>query len=457
MRHFRFVLAMVAVWIVAMLVVRQFVCIGWVVPIRVASQSMAPALYGPHFKTTCSLCGYLLHTRANPLAKGDQVAGKIECSNCGHSMELPASEVPHRGSRVTIDRWALHRRRPERFDIMAVLLTTGGNEKLITKRIVGMPGEAMTLRSGDILANGQMIRKSANQFTETAILVHSDRYRRPDVKPQWSSTVDSGWTPKPNGYRWVGPSEGRPEAGTKILDWLGYSHRRPAGIVAPLPNHRETVFDDYPFNQGISRPLHCVHDLALSAELRWSGAGILHVRFPTPYGTCEMRLAATNSDQWDLTQCEVDGWPMETVSAPIVARQRSMNLLVGYWDRQIVCRLGDQEVLRHPFDSSPTPSSTSRPDGARFSLAANHFDELSVMDLRMWRDLYYYLPDDHVQPERSVGVAAGITVHPFGHPLDIDSYLLLGDNVPISMDARYGSQYGVFPESEFLGVVRRVN
>lgn len=452
MRNFRFVFLSVLVWVVALLAVRQFVCIGWVVPIRVASHSMAPTLVGPHYRTTCQKCGHLMFTRADE-TPGRVEPGVVDCLNCGFRTALTASDTVQVGSRVLIDRWALRKQGIQRFEIVAISTAKDDRQALVTKRVMGLPDEVITLSNGDIYADGAIVQKGSQQFAEMAILVHTDRHRRMDAKPRWRRGGDSAWTVEEDGYRWTRPTAERTDA--EEVDWLSYHHRPSSRVVM---SHRESawVHDDYQFNQGVSRALHRVDDLALSAELQWTGAGTLHVRCPSPWGTCEIRFHATKPGELKSVELWVDAALVARASdqTALLTWRSDAQLLVGYWDRQLICRLGGLEVLRHRFQRPPAASQTNLRQGSSFALAASDLEELVVTDLRIWRDLYYFMPDDLTLSRGAVVGTARRRPHA---PLPPDSYLLLGDNVPQSRDARYGDELGVIPGSQILGFVAPVN
>ena len=446
MRYFRFILLIFVLWIAALLAVRQFVCIGWVVPIRVASHSMAPALYGPHDETICQGCGHWMLTSPGDTASL-AAASVVDCLNCGEQTPTTKS-VTHVGSRVLIDRWAM-RSGIQRFDIVALVAAGDEGPQLTTKRVIGMPGEIISLRDGDVYADDVMVRKSASQFSEMAILVHTDRHRRNGAKPRWRSANETHWTVEKDGYRWR--KQVTPPAEDDTIEWLNY-HHRPSSKVVATDSSSPPVYDDYQFNQAVSRALHRVHDLALAAELEWNGVGTIHVRCPTPLGTCEMRFGTTTSG--DLNSIEL--WRDETLLAEtpedfsMMTRENRIPILFGYWDCQLVCRLGDVEVLRHRFEASTVDATSAEPE-TQFALAATQVEEFLVTELRVWRDLVYYLPDD---VPSAVGEATARALAP---RLANESYLLLGDNVPQSKDARYGAEFGIVSAPQILGVVQRVN
>ncbi|MDL2233908.1 signal peptidase I, partial [Ruminococcaceae bacterium OttesenSCG-928-L11] len=57
------------------------------------------------------------------------------------------------GSRVFGSRLAYLSREPERFDIVAFMLSDGGEEKRFFKRIIGLPEETVEIRAGKVYIN----------------------------------------------------------------------------------------------------------------------------------------------------------------------------------------------------------------------------------------------------------------------------------------------------------------
>ena len=158
MRKLQFVTMIFALWVITLLLVRSFVCLGWIIPIRVASHSMAPTLCGPHAKTVCQACGHLMRTALASPPRDPTAA--INCLNCGHRTALTPKEPPQPGQRVVIDRWSVRRRGLRRFDTVALVDRNSGQASLRTKRILGLPGETIAVFDGNVYANGRVVQKN---------------------------------------------------------------------------------------------------------------------------------------------------------------------------------------------------------------------------------------------------------------------------------------------------------
>jgi signal peptidase I len=155
---------------------------GTVFPVRVASGSMAPTLLGPHLRLTCPDCGF-------PFAFGSEfIADEFTtvCPNCGCRDQDIDLATAHAGQRVWIDKYAYLVSHPNRWDLIA-LHPPDDDSRLVVKRVVGLPGETVAIRDGDICIDGNLVRKPLNVMREMAVLVHNERFRTTDdeLPPRW--------------------------------------------------------------------------------------------------------------------------------------------------------------------------------------------------------------------------------------------------------------------------------
>ena len=72
--------------------------------------------------------------------------------NLGQSMSPAILD----GDRVLIDRAAVKLSRPERFDIILFSTEKSGNS---IKRIIGLPGETVQIRDGEVLIDGEALKQ----------------------------------------------------------------------------------------------------------------------------------------------------------------------------------------------------------------------------------------------------------------------------------------------------------
>ena len=164
---------------------------GLIVPVRVVSGSMAETLPGPHWKVDCQACRF--HFLCGTDHPPDDLA---VCPNCGFDRN-PLDPAGHAsGQRVLIDSFSTSMRAPRRWEVVVARLPTDPS-RLSVKRVVGLPGEHIRIRHGDIYANGSILRKSFHQQRKMSVLVHDDRFR-----PSTAVENHPRWRPKIESSRW---------------------------------------------------------------------------------------------------------------------------------------------------------------------------------------------------------------------------------------------------------------
>lgn len=135
------------------IVARAFLLMGLIVPVVVHGSSMAPTLIGPHIAVTCPRCGLDGQIGTDQLPLG----GWVACPDCTALMtvnDLPVSE----GDRLWIDRTAFVLRAPRRWELV-VFQCPDNATQLCVKRVLGLPGERIGFRDGDVFIDGARVAK----------------------------------------------------------------------------------------------------------------------------------------------------------------------------------------------------------------------------------------------------------------------------------------------------------
>jgi len=446
-----------AVWLLlAALLVETWLVKGILPPCRVSGGSMAESFPGRRRCVVCADCGFAFSCGVDrpPLQP------RAVCPNCGYADNDLAAAFELAGRRLLIRRAAFLVRGPRRWEVVALRQPTQA-EKIAIKRVVGLPGETIEIRGGDVYVNGLLSRKSLAEQRGLVLPVHDSAHRprlEPAPPPRWRPAApDSRWEFDAGSFRRTTAAENEP------IDWLVYHHRRRrAGEFVESP-----IQDLYGYNQ--SRPrrdedVHAVADLLLSfwltrvspggtvyirasdggaataARLRFDGDQIhceaLHADHPTSPSKKGENTAGQASSGTRTSRDRLFQWDAIPGAAGSASARGCRHLIeVSLIDGRFLLAIDGRTVFDIPLDrsaGSPSPSATPFAVGVQ-GLAA------SLDGLRIWRDIYYTNPIGS-RPRGPVRLAA-------------DEYFVLGDNSPVSEDSRHWPDGGVVNANLLLGKV----
>jgi signal peptidase I len=391
---------------------------GWLIPARVTSGSMAGSLLGEHFSTKCGDCGYLFHFGIESKPRSDLAV----CPNCGWDKNVLQVESRGRGQRVLIDRGAYWLSSPTRFDIVA-FYDPSLPSRYVVKRIVGLPGERIAIRGGDLFVNGKIVHKSLSQFRTSASVVHDNNYLAHDdseIKPRWKpASADSGWLVTGNAIEWNPPSNRSTATDAKMSneDWLVYDHWR--CFASSYPRFQTApISDNSGYNQGESRALQDVTDVVLSCTVRVQGSGRFVVRIHDGSEWLSVWLAPQHR------QAEIKRGEQTIASAVFPSEYNrendSFDVEFGLLDQQVVLALNSIEVIRKAYE----PSEATREAIAQPLAIRSENLTVVVQHLVIQRDVYYLDSANIGQPWQ------------LAQPIPERSYFVLGDNPSLSEDSR---------------------
>lgn len=408
-RPSRFVQWCVLLMIVALLIETLLIG-GLAMPYRIAGDSMAGALLGSHRNVTCGDCGYRFSCGTDVFP----AAVRAICPNCGHTVDNLKSLPEVSADRVLIDRVVFSIRAPRRWEIAAFRRPPRA-DRLLVKRIVGLPGESIELRDGDVYADGEVQRKNLLQQRALAVLVHDA-----DFCPTRDSTVLPRWRPQRSDSRWnatagcfsIGITHADRADGEPI-DWLVYHHDRESPVT--------DVCGYNPSQPRREDEIHVVADLMLSFRLgHLSGKGSFFIRIADGHDVFEVKLHV--EDQQPNAGAFLD---CTTSCKQAVAHCRvpvgdgEQLVEVSLFDRQFLLAVDGRTLLAWPLEQSEPP--TKNPPSSPLAIGVQGL-EATVSSLRVYRDVYYAYP---LCPWRSRLVR-----------LAADEYYVLGDNSPVSEDSR---------------------
>lgn len=402
--------------VIAGLMVRTWCIQGLFVPLLVRSGSMAPTLLGPHQRRTCRSCGFSFVTEIDSRPRSYDYV----CPNCG--LRGIDSKPPYgvAGDRVLVDKSAYHFRQPRRWEVV-VFRHPERAGSLAVKRVVGLPGESIQIRHGDVFVDDSILRKSPERCLACALLVHDASH-----PPAGPSTAPARWRSDPCPTQWqAGPDgsfvysgEGHPES----VAWLTYHHQ------SRMPGHPDQVVetpitDEFGYNQSLARQIEevsAVGDVGLSFRLmRHSGNGRLWVRVTD--GREEFAVAINPGELcYEVFRNGQKQPAFASGTLPPPIEGKAVEVLL--FDQQWILSLGGRIVAAVDYEPPGRPMrSTAQP----VAVGSQGLD-MEIGELRVYRDVYYTHP---IGLQGRWGLDQPVR-------LSRQEYFVLGDNSPVSEDSR---------------------
>jgi signal peptidase I len=439
----REVVESIVVAIVLALLFRTFEAEAFVIP----TGSMAPTLQGRHKDVRCAKCGYRYQGGAsldNELSKKQVI--ETTCPMCRYPMTLEPGKYLNQqsftGDRILVNKFAFQLGEPERWDVI-VFKYPGNAKQNYIKRLIGLPGETVRIRHGDIFIapnNGdvfEIARKPPRKLLAMLHTVHDTDYIpqqliRAGWPARWSqmdaASASAKWTASEDRQTYslqAGASD--------TINWLGYQHIVPGreawtaienGQSAGGDHRGQLISDFYAYNACIhaaaryeesvrSMGFHWVGDLGLEARFELSGepGGILYLeliegghhhqcQIDTSSGRATLRI-----DQGRIPFIGNDGQTVPELRGdtrlvgPGRYRVRLTNVddQLRLWVNNRLISFGQDAATDGIYfgddQSTPTWSSTDPGDLIPLRLGAQGID-VKVTNLRVLRDVYYVATDD---------------------------------------------------------------
>jgi signal peptidase I len=230
-----------------------------------------------------------------------------------------------------IDRTAWGWREPRRWE--PVVFRSPDDGELTVKRVVGLPGETIQLRAGDVWVDGVVATKSLAEMRNLRQLIHEESQ---DVRC-WRASDESACRWHSGGWH-IAARDGAEHG-------LAYEHREGAAVT-----------NDLAYNAGLSRRVFPVRDFALSVKIR------------SP-GDWHMTLGFDNGGDPLL-------WSLEETG------NRLLEMFA--FDRRVAIFLDGRLVTESTLDAEAVTKPTARP----FYLGVLH-SYVELRELRIYSDIYH--------------------------------------------------------------------
>ena len=389
----------------------------------VTGNSMTPAFWGVHVRSECDRCRYSFRVSGRKV----ELPEKLVCPNCGFRSLNSSEAVPHRAQAVRIEPEDQRLDRPlHRWDVVAT--RESKNRPAMIKRVVGLPGESIRFSSGDIYADGSIVRKPLSIAREMRVPVFDSRYSCDDVLRRFQSLDDAaGWKVVDGSWQYA------PSPESIDVEWLAYEQWR--CVASHLPQDQSVPVEDwYAENVGVSRNLNATNDIWVELECRIEHKGQfdLKLNHGSAFHVLKFDFFADsvsyNGQVFSFSDLEF--------SSPAVGSGSKVTIEVCTFDRHLTVLVSGKNIVSIDFPAGGNPTDSLLP--VQIGCRESTFE---LTRFRLWRDVYYFdaVPDRN--SNGSIELRAGA-----------DEYLLLGDNVPRSIDSRHWSAPAV-PADQILGRV----
>ena len=220
MPRIRLIIVRLIFLLIAVAAVDRLVFLGLLRQVRVESGSMAETVRGLHYRVTCGECGYEFACDATK----PPASGRATCPLCGNANNK-LDETIYPGERLWVDRTAFWWRSPRRWE--PIVFRDPGSGQLTIKRVVGLPGEKISIRTGDVYADGRLLDKPDDVRRAMGILVSDSKYQKGDAETSESTPPLRGGNPRRSrgvlSTSIAGSAWEQGDALIRVLDNYGYN------------------------------------------------------------------------------------------------------------------------------------------------------------------------------------------------------------------------------------------
>lgn len=382
----------------------------------ISGGSMAPSLLGEHFKVKCSECSYEFACDTKKPADN-----KVVCPNCGcRDNPIDGLTVQPSDKVKVVLLNEPQRSELQRGQIVAFKLAAG-DDSVAVKRVVGLPGETIEIRHGNIFVNDKLFRKSIEQQKSWRIPVYDSSKTVPseELDQRIEDTGSEIWDDFIGAhFAHIHRDRYGTDGTTPEMEWATYRNWR----CCRHDGERSDTYpveDYYAFNQDLNRNLNPTDELYFKIDVECKPEAILFIAVPHNGVNYKINF---DFEKKFLSLMNPNGGLGEFELSDKVKAGKNV-IEVSTIDHRLVVIFDGEEVLRHdafrPRADDPvalTPFGMSFPKGT-----------VKMNRLQIWRDVYYLNEGPfYADGDASKTFKAGDS-----------EFILLGDNSPVSSDARY--------------------
>jgi len=401
------------------------------IPAVVEGDSMAPTVCGEHLLVTCVECQH--EFKAGVVKKADF---ELTCPNCGNrKLKLADARVvaPAVVQLLPFSKF------PRRWDIAGFELPEDAKSETGIKRIVGLPGEKIEIRDGDLYSNDNVLRKSWDLQKEVRVPVFDSKFNAIvpfDNSSRFQFANDStGWEIRGSKLRFTS-NEDQP-------DWLQYIHWRNVRRMG----ERDEAFkieDSYGFNQQAVRQLNPTSDLMIQLDITFENDSTIVLQFHRGDTEFNFEITKTENEFLFARSGITDRKPL--VFRPTLTEELPTGVIeFSSFDRTVMLRINGTSVFELRENESAASDNDAIPDVVPDGEIEHAFriggskGTFRIERFQLWRDLHYLPAPAGFEPPEDLKLTAGS-----------NEYILLGDNSPVSLDSRSWKKPGI-SRSDLIG------